>query len=247
MLGTARVTLRTERNFYTLMSAAIALLVFAGFMRTFYLRAWFPELREFAAQETVFQVHGAVFTLWFLWLIAQSWLIRSGSVALHRKMGYVGIGLAVLVIVIGLYGAAFAANRPGGFIGVPVPAVQFLAVPFFDMVAFALFVAAAYVRRRDPQSHKRLILFASLNLVTAAVVRLPLDLVTEFFPVSMFFGTWLGIAAIVAWDLVSLKRLHLVTVIATVLTLALGFGRFWVMGTSAWAAFATWLINLAGG
>lgn len=247
MPASIRPAFRAERNFYTLMSVAIALVVFAGFMRTFYLRAWYPEFREFAAPEAFFQWHGLVFTLWFLWLIAQAWLIRAGNFALHRTMGYVGTGLAVLVVLVGVYGATYAANRPGGFIGVPVPPVQFLAIPLFDMAAFSLFFAWAYIRRRDPQAHKRLILFASLNLVTAAVVRLPLGVVEAFFPWSMFFGTWLGIAAIVAWDLATLKRLHRVTAIATVLTLVLGFGRFWVMNTSAWAAFSSWFIELLQG
>lgn len=33
-------------------------------------------------------LHGAILTGWFVWLIAQAWLMRSNNPGLHRKLGY---------------------------------------------------------------------------------------------------------------------------------------------------------------
>ena len=245
-VDTAKLRSR-ERNFYTLMAVSLAIIVFAGFARTFYLQGMFPEVRGLAAPERIFQVHGAIFTLWFAWLIAQCVLIRRRELRLHRTMGFVGVGLAILMFVVGIYGATVAAVRPGGFIGMPIPPNQFLAVPVFDLIMFGLFVAWAVVRRHDAQAHKRLMLFATLNLLDAAVARIPLPLIEQYAPISMYFGSWLMLAAILAWDLVTLRKLHFVTVWATLLTLLSQVIRLAIMGTAPWIAFADWLTTTLPG
>ena len=67
---------------------AMAVVVFAGFARTFYLKPLFPEAQEFAAPESVFYVHGAVFTAWMLLLVLQALLISTRRVAMHRSLGW---------------------------------------------------------------------------------------------------------------------------------------------------------------
>ena len=47
------------------------------------------------------------------------------------------------MVVLGIVGALIAARRPGGFIGVPVPPLQFLVVPFAAVLLFGVFVALA--------------------------------------------------------------------------------------------------------
>jgi hypothetical protein len=58
-------------------------------------------------------------------------------------------------------------------VGISIPPLQFLAVPLFDMVLFATFVWLAIAQRRKPQSHKRWMLLATVNVVTAAIARWP--------------------------------------------------------------------------
>ena len=43
------------------------------------------------------------------------------------------------------------------------------------MVVFATLVAAAIRLRRDPQTHKRLMLLATISILDAAVARLPFE------------------------------------------------------------------------
>ncbi len=233
----------SERNFYTAMSIAMLIAVLVGFARTFFLKPMFPQAQEFAASETIFYVHGILFTAWMLLLIGQALLIRSNNVQAHRRIGPYGAALATAIIVIGLYGALVAAARPGGFVGVPIPPQQFLVVPFFDLVMFAAFVVWAIARRNDAQSHKRLMLFATINILGAAFARYPVEIIQNYFPFSNFLASNLFILAIIIWDLVSMKKLHRITIIATVLTLLVQVTRFMIMETNAWLGFANWMMG----
>lgn len=226
------------------MAISLAVIVFTGFSRSFFLRPWFPEAAEDAAPETIFYVHGVLFGAWMVFLIMQALLVRSGNVALHRRAGVFGGLLAACMVVIGIWGALIGAARPGGFMGVPIPPEVFLTVPFFDMAMFGTFVAWAIARRRDPQSHKRLMLFATINIIEAAIARIPLAIVYDNFPMSTFLLSDVFILPIMLWDLVTLRRLHRVTVWATVLTIASQALRFVIAETEAWLGFARWMIGL---
>ncbi len=233
-----------EHNFYLAMAISLAVIVLIGFSRSFFLRPWYPEAVEYAAPETIFYVHGVLFSAWMIFLIMQVLLVRSGNVALHRRAGTFGGLLAAAMVIIGILGALVGASRPGGFMGVPIPPEVFLTVPFFDMAMFGVFVAWAIVRRRDPQSHKRLMLFATINIIEAALARIPLAIVYDNFPMSTFLLSDVFILPIILWDLVTLRRLHWVTIWATVLTIAFQVLRFVIAETEASLGFARWLIRL---
>ena len=234
-----------ERTFYTVMAISMAIVVFIGFSRTFYLRFWFPEAAPLAAPETIFYIHGVFFTAWILFLVLQTILVKTGRVQQHRSAGWLGAGIAVCVVLLGTYGSLVAANRPGGFIGVPIPAMQFLVVPFFDMIFFALFVGLAIARRQDSQSHKRLMLIATINLLEAAFVRFPLEFVTSGAPFTSFGLTDLFIVALVIWDWRSMRRIHRVTLWAGLLTILSQPLRLMISDTQPWLGFAAWAVNLA--
>ena len=108
---------------------------------------------------------------------------------------------------------------------------------------FGLFVAWAIARRNDPQAHKRLMLFATINILGAAFARYPVEIIQNYFPFSNFLAADLFIVAIIAWDLVSMKKLHRITIIATALTLLVQVTRFMIMDTNAWLGFANWMMG----
>lgn len=232
-----------ERLFYTGIAIAMFATVFLGFARSFFLRPWFPEVP--APPEPIFFVHGMVFTAWLVLLVVQPALVAAHRTALHRKLGWTGAGLAVAMVALGVIGALVAARRPTGFVGIPVPPLQFLVVPLFDMVLFPTFVALAIAKRRDTQSHKRLMLLASVNLLAAGIARWPFAMMQAGPP--MYFGlSDLFIVALVAWDLASRGRLHPVTLwggLAIVVSQPL---RLVLSGTGAWLAFAGWAVGLLG-
>lgn len=225
------------------MALAILAAIALGFARTFFLRPWFPEVP--APPETFFIFHGAAFAAWVLLLVVQPSLVASGRADLHRAIGKLGVALAATMVALGVIGALIAARRATGFVGIPMPGVQFLIVPLFDMVLFASFVTMAIARRDDPQAHKRLMVLATLNLVTAAVARWPFDIMQGGPPV--FFGlTDAFLVPLVVWDLVTRRRLHPVTLWGGLLIIVSQPLRLLLSGTEAWQGFGHWMIGLPG-
>jgi hypothetical protein len=232
-----------ERRFYFGVSVAILLAVYVGFARSFFLRPLFPD--HPAPTEPIFYVHGILFAAWCVLLVAQASLISAGRPDLHRKLGVWGAFLAAGMVTFGVVGALIAAHRPTGFVGIPVPPLQFLAVPLCDMLLLGTFVALAIVGRGDPQAHKRWMVLATVNLLGAAFARWPG--VAELGNPFVYFGLAdLFIVALAVWDFRSSGRLHRVTLwggLAIVLSQPL---RLAVSETSAWLAFASWATGLVG-
>lgn len=236
-----------EHRFFSTIAIAAAIVVFFGFARSFFLRPLFPEIAGLAAPEPFFYVHGIVFSAWMLLLVAQTTLIRTGNRAMHMRLGTAGIGLAVLIVAFGLYGSLLAAGRPGGFIGVPIPPLAFLSVPIFDMLMFGLFVTLGFLARQNPQSHKRYMLIATINMLQAAIVRvMPPVLFDVFGPLAPFFLADLFIVAMVIYDLLTHRRVHIVTLWAGVATIVSQPLRLVVGQTDAWQGFASFAVGLAG-
>jgi hypothetical protein len=231
-----------ERRFFTGMAIAILATVIVGFTRSFFLRRLFPEWPS--PSETIFYVHGVAFTAWIVLLVAQASLVAGGRTELHRKIGPFSAVLAVAMIVLGTLGALTAARRPTGFVQIPVPPLQFLAIPIFDMILFATFVWLAIAQRRNPQTHKRWMLLATVNLVTPAFARWPG--VSDLGPLAVFGLTDLFIIALAIWDFRSRGRLHPVTLWGGLLIIVSQPLRLVVSSTQEWVAFARWATGLLG-
>jgi hypothetical protein len=112
-LGSSAITQRGERRFWGGMALAMALVAFAGFAPSYYMKSRFgagPELTP------LLHLHGAVMTAWLALLIAQTALIAARRVTWHRRLGVLGAMLAVLLIV---------RRRTGDTRGVPTPLLRF--------------------------------------------------------------------------------------------------------------------------
>lgn len=226
------------------MAISMSIVVFVGFSRSFFLRSVFPQIEELAAPEPVFYSHGVLFSTWLILLILQPYLVRTGNVHIHRRFGVFGAVLAGAMVFVGILGSLLAAARPGGFIGVSLPPEQFLAIPFFDIVLFGLFVWLAVSKRREPEVHKRLMLIATINLLEVAFTRYPFDFIAQMAPTITFVLTDIFVILIVVWDRVSTGDVHKVTLWAGILTILSQPYRLMIMDTEPWQAFARWMIDL---
>jgi hypothetical protein len=230
-----------ERRFYTLMAMAMLVVAYVGFAPSFFLKPLFPGWP--APSEPIFIVHGVFFAGWCVLLVVQALLIGVARVDVHRKLGMLGVFVAAGMVVLGVTGALIAANRPTGFVGVPVPPLQFLVIPLFDIAFFATFFALAMANRRNAQSHKRLLMLATIALLAAPFARWPY--VRQLGnPFAYYACADLFIVALAIWDFRTRGKLHRVTLwggLAMMLTLP---ARLALSGTAAWMAFATWATGL---
>jgi hypothetical protein len=231
----ALATRRRTRRFYVGMAIAIAITVFVGFFRSYYLRGWYgaPELSRLV------HVHGAVFTTWVLFFVAQTALVASGRTYLHRRMGIAGGILAALVVIVGTTVAVMRLRT--GISPLPgIPAASFFAIPFFDMVVFAILVSTAIYLRRRLEAHKRLMTLSMITLLAAPIARM------RFLPLppgppTFFALADLFIVAMLVYDLTTRRRVHPATIWGGLLVVASQPLRLMIAGTSAWMAFAGWL------
>jgi hypothetical protein len=226
----------SDRRFFLPISIAIALVVFAGFAPTYYLRGYFHA----DALPSVFAVHGAVFSAWVVLFVVQAALVSAKRTDLHRKLGVLGAVLAPLMVIVGFQAAIAAARRGFSTPGLPPPLV-FLAVPMFDLVVFAALVGAALWFRRNPATHKRLMLLAMLAVITAAIARLPG--VLSYGPPAFFGLTDLFLLAGIAWDKWARGRVHPAYIWGGLFLVLSQPLRLVVSGTDTWLRIATWLTS----
>jgi hypothetical protein len=229
---------RAERPLYGAAALVAALVVVAGFAPTYYLKSFFGA----ADLSTLKHVHGVVMTCWFVLFFVQARLAATGRIAIHRQLGVAGIFLAVLVVAVGTM-LGIAAARAGV---APVPGISplvFLVLPIGEMVAFTVLFSAAIALRKRTDYHKRLMLLASVAMLTPAFARLATRVLGAGGP-PVFFGlTDLVIIGCIAYDTVKNRRLHPAFVGGLVFVVVVQFGRLAVSQTALWNQFAAWLVG----
>ena len=228
---------RRERLFYVGISVVVATTVFAGFARSYFLKSYFgsPPLMP------LLHLHGLVFTSWIVLLLTQTTLVAANRTDIHRRLGIIGAVIAVMMVVIGTTTAIIRAKQGAAPPGGPPPLV-FLAIPLFDMLVFPTLVAAGFYFRRRPDVHKRLMVLATISILSAAIARLPFGILRAGPPA--FFGlTDLFIVACVLYDLITRGRIHRATAWGGALIILSQPLRLMISGTSAWMAFATWVTH----
>jgi hypothetical protein len=238
-----------EHRVYLGLAIAITLAVVLGFARTFFFRHWYPEwATAHGAPETIFYIHGVAFAAWLLLLLAQTTLVSTGRVAVHRQLGLVGAALAVVMVILGIVGSLIAAARSNGFIDITAPPLQFLVVPFNIIVLFAVFVGLAIVNRRNPQTHKRLMILATIAVMEAGVGRWPFAFMNSPSPIPglgmIELCVDLFLVPLLVWDLVSRGKPHPVTLWGGAALILNQLLRWKLAATGAWLAFASWAVGL---
>ncbi len=231
---------RPKRRFYTGIALAIAITVFAGFAPSYFLRAYYQP----TPLAGLLHLHGLIFTGWILLFMGQSTLVAAGRTALHRRLGVAGAVLAALVVVVGTTTAVMGAAQGHGPPG--VPPLSFMAVPFFDMVVFAGLAATGLWYRRRSDIHKRLLTLATIALLGAPIARLPFGAAMVGIP-GVFLMADLFVVACIAYDLVTLRRVHPATIwggLAIVLSQPI---RLAISGTGLWLGFAGWITGVVRG
>lgn len=226
-----------DRRFYTWAAVASALIVFAGFARTFYLKGMFstPVLSE------LLLVHGIVMTLWLALFIVQVRLVAAGRTDLHRRLGAVGAILVVLILVVGVATAIDAARR-GASPAPDVSPLMFMVIPLVDVAIFAILVGVALWNRRRSDTHKRLMLLATVSILAPGFARIPLGFIQQGGLPVIIGLTLLTVIICVAVDTIRNRRLHPVFGWGGTLVVASWPLRLMLAGTAAWTQFATWLV-----
>lgn len=239
-LGTKVNRWASGHRFYAGVAIGTALIVFAGFAKTYYLKALFgtPQLR------LLLHIHGLVMTAWLVFFFVQVRLIAVHRTGLHRRLGVVGALVAGLVLVVGTTVALSQGHLH--LIGNDIssePPLVFLPVPLGILLLFATFVTAALVLRSRADYHKRLMALSCLSLLPPGIDRLPLHFIDIADRLTLFGLNDLCIVICVAYDAFKNRRLHPVWVWGGAMFAGLQILTLMIRNTSAWLRIAGWLLK----
>jgi hypothetical protein len=233
-----------ERWFFTEMALVMIAIVLAAFM---------PSIVHPAGRRAPLSVlaaaHGIVFFAWLLIFLVQSRLVATRHVVWHKRLGLASIFVLALMISLG-YTTTIGMVRRGfdlsGDLSVEAgnDLIHDAVFPFFNIAIFLVLVIAALAYRRRPEIHKRLMLFANIELMPApldhfighnpTLAHLPGVIV--MIPISMF------VIAAVGRDLLVARRVHPVTWGLAILRMVSGPLEEGPIGSSvAWHQFVGWL------
>ena len=229
-----KARVQPDRIFFPFMCLVILATVWLGFSKTYYaagmVRAHLPA--------PIIHVHAAVMTLWLLTLTVQTSLVSVRRVKLHMAVGLWGFGLAVCLVPIGLMAAVNYLRRDMAPPGSGLSPLTFFVVPVTAMASFAVLAAWSFRVRRKPEQHKRLIVLATIPLLSAAIERFPNSIGVAVSPRIQLLIICMFPAALVVYDLVSRRKVLRVTWIASLMLLTMWLTRIPLAQTAPWQAFA---------
>jgi hypothetical protein len=203
-----REQLSAERRFYSRMALFLLALMFVAFAPSFYLKDVVPSYpRPNPTLPPAVILHGLVFTLWMLAVVAQTQLVANRRTDLHMKLGVATVGLAVALIPI-MYATSVwqveRANQPPF-----TDPLTWTIIPLAVIVPFAIAIWQGWVHRRNAAWHKRMMLSAAILVIAGpGVGRLPIAPPTLVgFSIVMLLGLLLFVPMFI-WDRRSLGRVH---------------------------------------
>jgi hypothetical protein len=191
--------------------------------------------------------HGIVFFAWLLIFLVQSSLVAGRRVALHRKLGLASVLVLALMIPLAYTTTVAMVRRAfdlSGDLRIDHDPLYESVFPFSNLFIFSVLVFAAVAYRSRPEVHKRLMLFANIELMPAPLAHLightpwlrSLPAAIVMIPISMF------VIAAVTRDALLARRVHPLTWGLALLRLFSGPLEAGPVGSSAaWHHFARWL------
>ena len=152
-------------SFYFWIAFVMAAYVFGGFSLAALQRYL---TNDPTTMPPVVHLHGITFISWMTLLMVQTWLINVKNVALHRSLGTFGIALGTAVLFAGTLITALGMSHGS-------PSAPFYYDLFYLSLAalggFGILFTLAIRHVREPDNHRRLILFATIPLLPPGINR----------------------------------------------------------------------------
>ena len=231
-----RTHTRRGRYFFVKMAILFLIMAVIGFTPSYQAIYSGQDKRHWFAH-----VHAAIMTSWLLVFLVQGLLAAKGNLKFHRRLGLFSVGLGALVWL--AMGTASIRAR----IAYPPPLEDFtwdiLLIELSAMNLFGLFFTWAILVRKKAAAHKRLLFFATLVLLQAAVDR------TRWLPGldAAFYMRFIYLDVLIMplfiYDLVTARRIHKMTMIGSMIIIILQIAVTNTLGSPAWHQF--WFNRLA--
>jgi hypothetical protein len=236
-----RIRTASEPRFYAGMAWLLVVVAIAGFAP----RSLAIINGTLPMPPLVVHLHAAVMASWVSLLAVQATLSLTQRWNLHRKIGLASLVIAPLVwimlvsITIARQNAAF--GTPAGPIVNNILFVQIRSIVFFP----TFFIWALRTRQSDPETHKRMMLLATLSLLDAAIARM------NWLPYNQFPREYLAVhlylllllVPALLHDLIRLRRVHRAWVWGLALMLPWVVATQFVWDSAWWRSFGPKLVG----
>lgn len=157
--------------------------VLTGFATTFII----PVSKGTFKAPAIIYVHGAFAFCWVCLFLAQAVLIKTRKFPVHRILGFAGVfialGAAVTIIPVGMYQVERDLAN-----GLGETAISSLVGSVTSAILFVSLAYAGILKRRRPETHKRLMLLATIVLLWPAWFRF-----RHYFPSVPRPDVWFGV------------------------------------------------------
>ncbi len=191
----------SDRRLFGWAAAFLVACVFTGFARNYYLRLWFGT----RVLTPLVHAHGLLMSSWVALFVAQTWLVERGRILTHRRLGVLGMLLAVLAVASAATVTLAQVVRRAP--DTPHRLLLFVAFDGVHLLVFAGLVTAALLLRRRGAIHKRLMLFATVSLLPPAFGRITGYFTRQESPLTVLLLMVAVILACVVADALRQRRL----------------------------------------
>lgn len=246
----------SARWFYVWTAGACSLIAFGGFAPTY----WLQLAPGTFIGSPLLHLHAALFSAWTVLFFLQTMFAALGRLDRHRAWGLLGISLATGMVFVGTAAAnEVLARRLSEGLGDPARAFHLAAISIIVLFGGLFFAAIANIRR--PDTHKRLMLLATISVIPPAIARVFFALNVGIAPglrpglaplravesvlASALIADALVLAGMV-YDWRTRGRPHPAYVIGGVIMVAVQIARVPISRTQWWYAIADVLARFSG-
>jgi len=209
---------------------------------------------------SLLHLHALLFSAWTLFFLSQTMLAAGRRIETHRAWGLFGIALATAMLFSG-FATAIKMMTNGIAAGHAESARAFALVPISAIAIFAVLVAVAIAKIKQPETHKRLMLVATISILQAPLDRIffalnagmapglrpgavPPPPVQAAIPAGVI--TLALILAAIVYDWRTRGRPHSAYLVGGAIVAAAILLRAPLANTSAWQGAANFLATFAG-
>ena len=195
---------RTDRNAYVVWMAIIWAAILGGFGLDFA-----RYMQETPPPPNILHIHAAVYLIWLVLVSVQIFLVQTGDIRLHMRLGWATAIVSAAMVPLGLIAALVDQARQ---IGHPDYAPQFLALEFEEILGFSTCIIAGLLSRRNLAQHKRWMILSAVAISDAGFARIWQTEIKRTLPgpfgwwLEYFWGIALLLIAMLAWDWFRHKR-----------------------------------------
>ena len=255
---TGEFTRTADRWIYVFMAGLFVVTALVGFIPDSIGLLEAVDVGQRPPLPPILHVHAMLMGTWLLLLLAQTTLMATGHSGQHMKLGLIAIVL-VPIMVIAMFGVvnsmwSWIGSIPEGVMapdelsGIKAILSNILLVQIRVALLFPALIAwAVFVRRNDPQTHKRLMILATILPLPAAVDRMSwLPATIPDNPASIHLYSLLLLLPVLIYDVVRRGQVHRAYVIGIALNLPFIIATHVLWSSPWWLAVAPTLVGVEG-